>query len=47
MMEAMLVTAAALQRFTIKPTSQTQSMPKAEPRITLRPAAVEVLLTLR
>ncbi|DBA77753.1 TPA: hypothetical protein ACH3X2_008443 [Trebouxia sp. C0005] len=47
MMEAMLVTSAALQKFVFEPTSPSQGMPEAQPRITLRPIAVEVALKLR
>ena len=47
MMEAMLVTSAALQKFVFEPTSPDLGMPEAQPRITLRPTAVEVALKLR
>lgn len=47
MMEAMLVTAAALQKFTFEPSSPSENMPQAQPRITLRPAAVRLLLKHR
>ena len=47
MMEAMLVTAAALQKFKFEPSTPNQQMPLAQPRITLRPAAVNVRLIPR
>ena len=43
MMEAMLVLAAALQKFEFVADTE-QPFPEATPRITLRPAAVKVLL---
>ena len=47
MMEAMLVMAATLQKFKFAPSPAHQGMPQAEPRITLRPAAVNVTLRHR
>lgn len=47
MMEAMLVTAAALQKFKFEPSTAQQAMPQAQPRITLRPASVNVMLRHR
>lgn len=47
MMEAMLVTSAALQKFVFEPISPNQGMPEAQPRITLRPTVVKVALKLR
>ena len=47
MMEAMLVTAAALQKFTFQPPPGESKIPQAQPRITLRPAAVKLLLQTR
>ena len=46
MMEAMLVLAAALQKFEFVAGTD-QPFPEATPRITLRPAAVEVMLRTR
>ena len=46
MMEAMLVLAAALQKFEFGVASE-QAFPEATPRITLRPAAVELVLRPR
>ena len=46
MMEAMLVLAAALQKFEFVAGTE-QPFPEATPRITLRPAAVKVLLRTR
>lgn len=47
MMETMLVTAAALQKFKFQPNPRGAKMPKAQPRITLRPTAVSVRLSPR
>ncbi|KAL3147617.1 hypothetical protein ABBQ38_014667 [Trebouxia sp. C0009 RCD-2024] len=47
MMEAMLVTAAALQKFQFQPNPRGAKMPQAQPRITLRPTAVSVRLSHR
>jgi len=47
MLEAMLVTAAALQKYSFEPRSSSEQMPAPQPRITLRPAAVEVVIKLR
>ena len=47
MMEAMLVTAAALQKFKFQPNPTDAKMPQAQPRITLRPTTVSVQLVHR
>lgn len=47
MMEAMLVTAAALQKFQFQPSPRDAKMPQAQPRITLRPTKVNVQLSPR